>query len=52
MSMIEDGTGSKRKAQVNTRNQLEVKAVVEAELNEISEKEHKAFIWASGDFAI
>ena len=45
---IQDGTGSNRKASVNDQNRLGVNSVVNSRISDISEREGKAFIIASG----
>ena len=45
---IQDGTGSKRKAGVDINNRLETLSIVESRVSDISGREGKSFILASG----
>lgn len=45
---IQDGTGSSRKASVNELNRLGVNSVINSRISDVSEREGKAFVIASG----
>ena len=47
MAIIEDGTGSGRKAEVNAENELVVRAITEAEIEHASGKLGSAYVWDS-----
>lgn len=47
-TVIQDGTGTKFKAKVNDQNRLTTLSVIETRVSDISEREGKAFIIASG----
>ena len=49
---IQDGTGSSRKAGVNNENRLQTLSVVESRVSDVSGREGKSFILASGFISI
>lgn len=52
MVILEDGKGTGRKAQVNTQNQLVVKATVQSEIEHESEENGSAYNWTSDTVSV